>query len=183
MWVSIRVRLQRALLNQRGGFTGSVLELRPALPSDVPRIAEIWLPAWRDGHLGGVPDALVAIRTPENFVERSTAIQPHTTLAVLDGTVVGFVAIADDEIDQLFVDTAARGQGIADVLLKAGEDAIAARGHPDAWLAVVATNARARRFYERNGWSDGGEFLYRTDGVDAVFEVLCHRYEKTLTTG
>jgi ribosomal protein S18 acetylase RimI-like enzyme len=157
-----------------------VLELRPAVVSDIPRIAEIWGPAWRDGHLGGVPDELVAIRTPENFVERSTHIQPHTTLAVLDGTVVGFVAIADDEIDQLFVDAMARGQGIADVLLTAGEDAIAAAGHNDAWLAVVATNARARRFYERNGWTDGGEFTYRTDGEGAVFEVLCHRYEKPL---
>jgi len=157
------------------------LELRPALSSDIPRIAEIWEPAWRDGHLGGVPDELVAIRTPENFVVRSTVIQPHTTLAVLDGTVVGFVAIADDEIDQLFVDAAARGQGVADALLTAGEDAIAAAGHDAAWLAVVATNARARRFYERNGWTDGGEFTYRTDGADAVFEVLCHRYEKRLT--
>ena len=157
------------------------LELRSARPTDIPRIAEIWEPAWRDGHLGGVPDELVAIRTPENFVVRSTAIQPHTTLAVLDGTVVGFVAIADDEIDQLFVDASARGQGIADVLLKAGEDAIAAAGHTDAWLAVVATNARARRFYGRNGWTDGGEFTYRTDGADAVFEVLCHRYEKHLS--
>ena len=157
-----------------------MLELRPALESDIPRIAEIWGPAWADGHLGGVPDELVRIRTPENFVKRSTAIQPHTTLGVLDGLVVGFVAIAGDEIDQLFVDAAARGQGVADVLLTAGEDAIAAAGHDAAWLAVVATNARARRFYERNGWSDAGEFTYRTDGDDAVFEVLCHRYEKAL---
>src|SRR5215218_1145763 len=143
-------------------------------------MAAIWGRASRDGHLGGVPDELVAIRTPENFVERSTHIQPHTTLAVIDGTVVGFVAIAVDEIDQLFVDAAARGQGVADVLLKAGEDAIAAAGHDEAWLAVVATNARARRFCVRNGWSDGGEFTYRTDGLDAVFEVLCHRYQKQL---
>jgi ribosomal protein S18 acetylase RimI-like enzyme len=157
------------------------LELRPALPSGIPRIAEIWEPAWRDGHLGGVPDELVAIRTAENFMQRSTAIQPHTTLAVLDGTVVGFVAIADDEIHQLFVDAAARGQGVADALLTAGEDAIAASGHDDAWLAVVATNSRARRFYERNGWSDGGEFVYLTDGVDGTLELPCHRYEKSLT--
>jgi GNAT superfamily N-acetyltransferase len=156
------------------------LETRPAEAADIARIAEIWGPAWLDGHLGGVPDELVRIRTPENFVKRSTAIQPHTTLAVLDGVVVGFVAIAGDEIDQLFVDAVARGQGVADVLLKTGEDAIAAAGHGAAWLAVVATNARARRFYERNGWSDAGEFSYRTDGDDAVFEVLCHRYEKAL---
>lgn len=156
------------------------LELRAATEADIPRIAEIWGPAWRDGHLGGVPDELVRIRTPENFVQRSTAIQPHTTLAVLDGTVVGFVAIAGDEIDQLFVDAAARGLGIADTLLATGEQQIAAAGHDDAWLAVVATNARARRFYERNGWSDDGEFSYTTDAPGGTIEVPCRRYVKRL---
>lgn len=156
------------------------LELRAATETDIPRIAEIWEPAWRDGHLGGVPDELVRIRTPENFVQRSTAIQPHTTLAVLDGSVVGFVAVRDDEIDQLFVDAAARGSGIADTLLRAGEEQIAAAGHPGAWLAVVETNARARRFYERNGWSDGGEFSYTTDAPGGTIEVPCRRYVKPL---
>jgi GNAT superfamily N-acetyltransferase len=156
------------------------LDLRAATADDIPRIAEIWGPAWRDGHLGGVPDELVRIRTPQNFLARATAIRPHTTLAVLDGVTVGFVAAAGDEIDQLFVAADARGRGIADVLLRAGETAIAAAGHDAAWLAVVATNARARRFYERNGWSDGGAFLYRTDADEGTLEVPCHRYEKRL---
>jgi ribosomal protein S18 acetylase RimI-like enzyme len=157
------------------------LELRAATDADIPRIAEIWGPAWRDGHLGGVPDELVRIRTPENFLQRSATIQPNTTLAVLDDSVVGFVAVRDDEIDQLFVDAAARGLGIADTLLKAGEEQIAAAGYDGAWLAVVATNARARRFYERNGWSDGGEFSYTTDGESgSTIEVPCRRYVKQL---
>jgi GNAT superfamily N-acetyltransferase len=129
-----------------------------------------------------VPEELVAIRTPENFVARSTTIQPHTTLAVVDGVTVGFVAVAGDEIDQLFVDASARGLGIADVLLRAGEEQIAAAGHPGAWLAVVATNARARRFYARNGWRDGGAALYPTDGDGGTFEVLAHRYEKRFSS-
>jgi ribosomal protein S18 acetylase RimI-like enzyme len=99
---------------------------------------------------------------------------------VVDGSAVGFVAVAADEIDQLFVAAEARGLGIADALLRAGEGVIAAAGHPGAWLAVVATNARARRFYTRNGWSDAGPSVYITDGDEATFEVLAHRYEKTL---
>lgn len=157
------------------------LELRAATEADIPRIAEIWGPAWRDGHLGGVPDELVRMRTPENFVQRSAALHRNATLAVLDGSTVGFVAVRDDEIDQLFVDAAARGSGIADALLRAGEQQIAAAGHPGAWLAVVATNARARRFYERNGWSDGGEFSYTTDAPDGTVEVPCRRYVKQLS--
>lgn len=109
-----------------------------------------------------------------------TAIQPHTILAVLDGTTVGFVAVAGDEIDQLFVASEARGLGIADLLLRAGEETIATAGHADAWLAVVATNAGARRFDERNGWTDGGEFLYETDGDGGPLIVPCRRYGKRL---
>ena len=157
------------------------LELRAATDADIPRIAEIWGPAWRDGHLGGVPDELVRIRTPENFVHRATAIQPHTTLAVLDGTVVGFVAVAGDEIDQLFVDAAARGVGIADILLRAGEEQIAAAGHAGAWLAVVATNARARRFYERQGWVDRGDLSYEVTAGGQTFVSPCRRYVKDVS--
>lgn len=57
------------------------IELRAATEADIPRIAEIWGPAWRDGHVGGVPGELMRIRSPENLVQRSAAIQPNTTLA------------------------------------------------------------------------------------------------------
>lgn len=155
-------------------------ELRAATEGDVARIAELWEPAWRDGHLGGVPDGLVAIRDSGDFRRRAALLQPHAIVAVREGIVVGFVATAGDELDQLFLDAAARGTGTADALLRAGEEAIAAAGHPAAWLAVVATNARARRFYERNGWTDGGEFTYLANTADGTFEVPCRRYEKRL---
>ena len=154
------------------------LQLRPATADDVPRIAEVWEPAWRDGHLGGVPEGLVAIRDSADFLRRAALVQPQSMVAVRGGVVVGFVTVRDDELDQLFLDATARGTGAADALLRAGEEAIAAAGHRDAWLAVVATNARARRFYERNGWSDGGDFVFQADTADGTFDVPCRRYEK-----
>ena len=51
-----------------------------------------------------------------------------------------------------------------------------------AWLAVVAGNARARRFYERNGWSDVDPFdnpAWTTSG--ATIPVPARRYEKRVT--
>lgn len=156
------------------------LALRAATRDDIPRIAEVWEPAWRDGHLGGVPDELVRIRDSADFRRRAEAIQPHTTVATRDGVIVGFVAVAHDELEQLFVDAAARGQGVADQLLHAGEERIAAAGHPDAWLAVVETNARARRFYERNGWTDDGPLIYQADTADGTLDVPGRRYVKRL---
>ena len=41
--------------------------VRSAIPDDAAAVAEIWRDGWRDGHLGLVPDALVAVRTDESF--------------------------------------------------------------------------------------------------------------------
>ena len=40
---------------------------------DGDAIASIWYSGWGDGHLGNVPDELVAIRTKESFWERVPA--------------------------------------------------------------------------------------------------------------
>jgi hypothetical protein len=95
--------------------------------------------------------------------------------------VVGFGVTHRDEIEQLYVDAAVRRSGIADALLDHGETVIRA-GFERAWLAVVAGNARARRFYARNGWSDSGAFDYPAFGPDGVpIAVPARRYEKRLT--
>lgn len=148
--------------------------LRPARPDDAPAVAAIWLPGWRDAHLGNVPDALLAVRTPESFGERAAERVGDTTVATVDGEVAGFVMVVGDEVEQVYVSAAHRGSGVATVLLAEAERRVALGGHPRAWLAVVAGNARARRFYERCGWVDEGLFDHAAGGVD----VPAHRYAK-----
>jgi putative acetyltransferase len=96
------------------------------------------------------------------------------------GHVVGFVVLKHDELEQIFVDAAARGSGAAAMLLGKGEEELRRAGHRRAWLAVVAGNARARRFYARHGWEDMGAFTYRAQTTAGPFAVPSHRYEKTL---
>jgi hypothetical protein len=55
-----------------------------------------------------------------------------------------------------------------------------AAGHARAWLAVVAGNARARRFYERLGWTDVGPFEHDAPGPDGPIRVPARRYVKQL---
>ncbi|WP_328474970.1 GNAT family N-acetyltransferase [Actinoplanes sp. NBC_00393] len=152
--------------------------LRPARDEDATTVATIWESAWRDGHLGHVTDELVAIRTPQDFRSRAAAMTARTTVASADGAIAGFVTIAGDEVEQVFVDAASRGSGIADALLTAAEQQIAAAGHQTAWLAVVAGNTRARRFYERRGWTDDGAFDYAAQRPGGTINVPCHRYVK-----
>jgi len=158
--------------------------IRPAEMSDAAAVAEIWYEGWRDGHLGHVPDALVAIRTEESFSTRAAQRVGDTTVAVRDGEVAGFVMVVGDEVEQVYVSRHHRGSGVAGDLLAEAERLVAAGGHARAWLAVATGNDRARRFYARCGWADEGAFDYPAAGEDGPIPVPCHRYTKAvLETG
>ncbi|HEY6799739.1 MAG TPA: GNAT family N-acetyltransferase [Agromyces sp.] len=158
------------------------ISIRPAVDADADRIADVWEAGWRDAHLGRVPDALLQARTTATFASRARSNIPKTLVALVDETVAGFVVVTADEVEQIYVDADHRGSGIAPELLVAAERAIAAAGFPSAWLAVVAGNERARRFYDRNGWTDEGEFIYRATVEHGVIDVPCHRYTKRFDT-
>jgi GNAT superfamily N-acetyltransferase len=157
------------------------VRLRPARPADAAAVAVIWEQGWRDGHLGNVPDELDAVRTPESFRTRAADRVGDTTVALAGDDVAGFFMIEGDEVEQVYVDAAHRGTGVAAALLAGAERAVAGAGHDVAWLAVVAGNARARRFYEKCGWRDAGPYDYaaRVPGQDPI-PVPTRRYEKRL---
>ncbi len=133
------------------------VSLRPAEPVVAEAVAAIWYAGWGDGHLGHVPDELVAIRTKESFWNRAAERVGDTTVAVVGDDVAGFVMVVGDEVEQVYVSRDHRGSGIAGVLLGEAEWQVKANGHAEAWLAVATGNARARRFYEREGWTPAGE--------------------------
>ena len=162
-------------------MTASVA-LRPARADDAETIAEIWRQGWRDGHLGHVPQELVDIRTEASFATRSLERIPDATVATVDGAVVGFIMVVDDEVEQVYVSSGARGTGVADELMREAERQVRTNGHTEAWLAVVAGNSRARAFYERAGWVDEGTFDYAAAASAAAetgtIAVPCRRYAK-----
>ncbi len=152
--------------------------LRQGNPEDASAIAEIWHLGWRDAHLGFVPQELVEARTEESFGARAAERAGEATVAVVGGGIAGFVIVVDDEVEQVYVSAPQRGTGVAGMLISEAERQVRANGHPEAWLAVVAGNARARSFYERSGWEDEGPFLYEAAAENGPIEVPCHRYTK-----
>jgi GNAT superfamily N-acetyltransferase len=152
--------------------------VRPAVPEDADAVAAIWYAGWRDGHLGHVPEELVAARTEESFWTRAAQRVPDTTVAVVGDEIAGFVMVVGDEVEQVYVSRDHRGSGVAGALLAEAERQVKANGHQEAWLAVVTGNARARRFYERCGWTDGGAFDYPASVEGGTLPVPCHRYLK-----
>jgi GNAT superfamily N-acetyltransferase len=91
------------------------------------------------------------------------------------GRLVGFAAfgIAADpatspegsgEVHAIYVDESVAGTGVGRELFAAATDGLRELGYPSAFLWVLATNERARRFYEKAGWSwDGAESTHQFD--------------------
>jgi ribosomal protein S18 acetylase RimI-like enzyme len=158
----------------------SEMTLRGALPVDAPTIAEIWHLGWRDGHLGYVSQELIEVRHEDSFRTRAAQRVNDTMVAEVRGQIAGFVMVVDNEVEQIYVSARHRGEGVADMLMADAERRIKDAGYSSAWLAVVAGNARARRFYERRGWSDRGLFAYAAAGEHGPIAVPSHRYVKDL---
>lgn len=154
--------------------------LRPATEADWPVVAAIWQRGWGDGHEGHVPEELVAFRTEESFRSRARQRVGDTAVAEVDGVVVGFVMIGDDEVEQVYVARDQRGTGVASALLTEAERLVGTNGHGQAWLAVVPGNSRARRFYERSGWTDEGRIDYPAPTSRGPISIPVHRYVKRI---
>jgi ribosomal protein S18 acetylase RimI-like enzyme len=156
--------------------------IRPAAEPDLGAIVRVWQAAWFDGHRGHVPDALLAARQPDYFVAQAERRVGSTLVAIGDdGEIVGVAIIDGAELWQLGIADTARGTGVARSVLTAVERRIGVE-HPQAWLAVVPGNTRARAFYAKCGWRDLGPSTYDalTLTGDTV-PVPIHRYAKDLT--
>jgi len=71
------------------------------------------------------------------------------------------------EIAAIYLDEGAAGSGLGRVLFERIQDELRSRGYTRSTLWVLETNARARRFYEREGW--------RWDGSRSDHQIQCDR--------
>jgi GNAT superfamily N-acetyltransferase len=91
-----------------------------------------------------------------DWMEHHVLAHQHVLVAERDGVVVGFAAVHDDWLEQLYLEPEAIGTGAGRSLLEAAQAL-----RPDGLsLWVFTGNHRARRFYERAGF----ELVEQTDG-------------------
>jgi ribosomal protein S18 acetylase RimI-like enzyme len=169
------VRLAHAGCSARA--TQSTMELRAAVPSDALAVARVHVRAWQVGYHGLLPAGYLESLRAEDRAARYTfgrAEGPRTTVAIDAGALVGFATIHGAELCALHVDPDAWGRGVARALIAQGRADLAAAGVDEAVVWVLVGNARAERFYQRDGWAADG--TRRSDTVwGAAVDELAYR--------
>lgn len=156
------------------------LATRAAEPEDLDPLAQLWRQGWLDAHHAIVPEALIALRTPESFAERMAAALPHVRTLGPVGAPLGFHLIKGDELNQFYVAAEARGSGTAAILMADAEARFREAGVASPWLACAIGNARAARFYEKSGWTMAREETVPSETSAGPFPLKVWRYEKRL---
>src|ERR1700691_3096251 len=145
--------------------------VRPAEPGDEPGIALAHVTSWQDAYRGHMPqdflDGLDVGQRAEAWRQRFPAAkQSRGDVVVVEsaGEIAGFAvfgpsrdADADPgrtgEVGAIYLRPGSIGQGLGRLLMDAVVSGLAGLGYADATLWVLDENARARRFYERAGWT------------------------------
>jgi len=166
------------------------VEVRRARPDDAAAIAEVHVRTWQSAyeHVFGaerLAGVTVAQRLP---MWRQILNDPAQTALVVEdetGRIVGWCTVApsrdadaDGELWGIYVLREAWGTGAGTALMAAGTDVLCGLGYREAILWVLEDNPRARRFYEREGWTLDG--LRKEDEFLGV-KVTEVRYRRGLT--
>ncbi|PZG14635.1 GNAT family N-acetyltransferase [Nonomuraea aridisoli] len=144
-------------------------DIRSAGPEDSAAIEEVRIASWRVAYRGVVPDAYLdgmEVR-PRLVRERAEAVaggRLSGVVAVRDGSVHGFTlygASRDDDIPgmevyAIYVLPGDFSTGMGRALMTATTQDMAASGCTETGLWVLTDNPRARRFYERRGFTPSG---------------------------
>lgn len=131
--------------------------LRKAVPSDKARIGALFIEM-----LQAIYNKTEAEGYKENELDRFFAgAGDWICVAEAEGRVEAFLSIEEHHepadyiyLDDFSVSTPCRGRGIGTALLKAAEQYARDRGIPQVVLHVEKSNLRARRLYERSGFTD-----------------------------
>ena len=118
--------------------------LRRSSPFDGDAVADIWLAAFGETYDFPAAHTDDEVRA---WIRSNLLVESETWVAEdADGTLVGFMSLSDDMLDQLYVAPRWTGQGIGGCFL-----ALAKTRRPAGLdLYTFQANAGARRFYERH---------------------------------
>jgi GNAT superfamily N-acetyltransferase len=166
-----------------------MIEVRPAVAEDAMDAAGVHVRSWQSAYRGLIDQDYLDRLTPEARASRYTfgrvGLQQPYTLVAVGATICGLATtgLCRDsdlanfgELLAIYVDPEHLGTGVGRLLMAAARERLRRVGVTSAALWVLDGNVRARRFYERDGWSCDGARRTETYGNAPVDEV---RYRRT----
>jgi ribosomal protein S18 acetylase RimI-like enzyme len=169
--------------------------IREARIGDETEIARVHVAAWRAAYRDMMPDAFLdsldekqrATRWRDRL-ENPLPGKRRMLVATANASVVGFAGVGPargetgtrGELYMINLAPSAWGTGIGSALLTKCVADLASFGHHEAFLWVLRQNARARRFYEREGWKHDGDRRDTITENGFTFEIDELRYVRAL---
>ncbi|ACV09324.1 GNAT family N-acetyltransferase [Jonesia denitrificans] len=165
----------------------SQITVRHAQHSDASAIARIHIMSWRQAYSGYISNDYLDqldVDERENMWRDVLAMEDTTVFLAENGRVLGFASIGaakdedaepgDLQLYTMYLDPEAWGLGVAKELMHHA-DSLIPEGHAMT-LWVFEKNDRARRFYERHGFTHDGVERIENYGDDYLTSL---RYRKT----
>jgi len=121
------------------------ISIRDATAADADAVADTWLAAFRETY--DFPPAHTDDEV-RGWVARGLLPSTQTWVATAGGDVIGFLALREGWVEQLYVRRPWTGRGIGSRLMALAKER--RPGGLELWTFQV--NAGARRFYERHGF-------------------------------
>lgn len=169
-----------------------LIRLRRATVDDAYEIAVVHVNSWREAYVGQVPAPFLealSFERRESMWRSSLEVQSgdhRPWVAESDSGIVGFVSVGlsrdndatttTGEVYAIYVEPECWSRGIGRELLRHASRDLREHGFLVATLWVLASNERARRFYEWSNWHFEGKRRTETIGSAEVEEVR-YRYD------
>jgi GNAT superfamily N-acetyltransferase len=143
--------------------------IRRGRPDDAAAVAEVHVRTWQAAYEHVFGAELLAGVTVEQRLPMWRQIlrdaEQTAFVAESEGGIVGWCTVgpsrdpdADGELWGIYVLPGSWGAGAGTALLAAGVEVLRESGCREVILWVLEDNPRARRFYEREGWTLDGEY-------------------------
>ena len=143
-----------------------------AQPQDGPQISRLMADSWRAAYAGMLPEGFLE-RMPDDrwcgMLAQELPRADYLGLMLYENTTLAGIALLMPsreegwrgwgEVQALYLAPAYWGRGYGSLLLRESLARLQQRGCPRSYLWALRENARAWRFYEREGWQNSGETL------------------------
>jgi ribosomal protein S18 acetylase RimI-like enzyme len=164
------------------------MQVRSAVPGDALDVARVHVRSWQSAYLGLIAQDYLDGLNPEEWAGRyllgRMGLRMPSTLVAVDGPTIWGLAITGlcrdsdlpnfGELLAIYVDPGCMRTGVGRSLITAARERLRHVGLVQASLWVLDGNVRARRFYERDGWTFDGT---RRSGIigDTTLDEVRHR--------